>query len=160
MAHRVSANQLSDRISRGFTLIELMIVVVIIGILAAIAIPNYNDYVRNAKMAEATATLLQYRTFMEQYYQDMRGYGVTAQTACGVPPTDARIANLNLRYFTPTCAVPNTATPGLPQTYLITMTGISDLSCHVFTITEQNTRRYSYNAGAAVAWPSSIARCP
>lgn len=144
----------------GFSLIELMIVLMIIGILAAIGIPSYQDYVRNAKIAEATSTLLQYRAFMEQYYQDMRGYGVALTTACGVPPTDARITSLNLRYFTPTCVVPNTPAPGLPQTYVITMTGISDLSCHVFTITHQNTRQYSFNAGAAVTWPSSIAKCP
>ena len=144
----------------GFSLIELMIVIMIIGILSAIAIPNYQNYVRNAKVAEATSALLQYRTFMEQYYQDQRGYGVTAQTACGVPPTDARITGLNLKYFTPTCAVPNTATPGLPQTYLITMTGISDIYCHVFTIDQQNTRQYTMSGGAAVAWPTSIAKCP
>jgi type IV pilus assembly protein PilE len=144
----------------GFSLLELMIVLAIIGVLAAIAVPNYQSYVRNAKIAEATSTLLQYRVFMEQYYQDMRGYGVTATTACGVPPTDARIANLNLRYFTPTCAVPNTANPGLPQTYLITMTGLTDMNCHVFTIDQQNTRQYSKSGGAAVVWPSSIAKCP
>jgi type IV pilus assembly protein PilE len=155
-------HRLPAKVSRGFSLVELMIVVAIISILAAIAIPNYNDYVRKAKVAEATAALLQYRTWMEQYYQDMRAYGPAGGTACGVLPTDARVTALNQKYFTPTCVVPNTAAPG-PQTYTITMTGVAtgDTRCYIYTINEQNTRTYSYD-GAVVpgGWPTSPKRCP
>lgn len=58
----------------GFTLIEIMITVAIIGILAAIAVPSYVDYVRRGKIPEATTGLNSIRTKMEQKYQDERKY--------------------------------------------------------------------------------------
>ena len=58
----------------GFTLIELMIVVAVIGILAAIAIPNYSDYIKRSKAAEATSNLATLRVKMEQHFQDNRTY--------------------------------------------------------------------------------------
>jgi type IV pilus assembly protein PilA len=60
---------------KGFTLIELMIVVAIIGILAAIAIPNFMNYQCKAKQSEAKSNLGAIRTAQEVYYAEQGKYG-------------------------------------------------------------------------------------
>lgn len=54
--------------NKGFTLIELMIVVAVIAILAAIAYPSYMEYVRQSRRADATVALLELAQYMERYY--------------------------------------------------------------------------------------------
>jgi type IV pilus assembly protein PilA len=56
------------KVQQGFTLIELMIVVAIIGILAAVAIPAYQDYTIRAKMTEAMSIGSQAKTAVSEYY--------------------------------------------------------------------------------------------
>jgi type IV pilus assembly protein PilE len=116
---------------RGFTIIELMIAVAIIAILAAIALPAYNDYVQRAKITEAFTALSDFRVRMEQFYQDNRRYDGAGLNGCGV-------AGPNSKYFNFLCA------PGaLPsQTYTITATGIANegLTNFVYTLNEKNDR--------------------
>ena len=57
-----------------FTLIEMLIVVVLVGILAAIALPSYFQYVQRSKIIEATTGLSNLRTKMEQFFLDNRTY--------------------------------------------------------------------------------------
>ena len=59
---------------QGITLLELMIVVMIIGILAAVAYPNYRDYAARAKRNEAKAALLQIATNQERFYLNDHSY--------------------------------------------------------------------------------------
>ncbi len=70
----------------GFTLIEVMITVAIIGILAAIALPAYFTYIKRSRIIEATTALGDIRSQMEKYYMDNRTY-VGAAGACGVTPS-------------------------------------------------------------------------
>lgn len=73
--------------SGGFTLIELMIVVAIIAILAAVAIPSYSDYVRKGKRADAKAALQGLSQAMEKFYSTNFTYlgAATADADTGAP---------------------------------------------------------------------------
>ena len=122
---------------RGFTLIELMIVVAVVAILSAVAMPSYFDYVRRGQLPEAQAALSDFRVKMEQYYQDNRNYG-TANCADTSPPSWATITPTltygAAKYFTYTCAL-----GGAGQAYTITATGSSAQAVgHIYTIDEGN----------------------
>lgn len=84
---------------RGFTLLELLIVLGIIGVISAIAIPTYRDYIIRGKITEATSNLGDMRIKLEQFYQDNRTY-VGACVAGTVAPLPT---GSNARAFTYSC---------------------------------------------------------
>ena len=70
-----------QKITKGFTLIELMIVIGILAILASIAIPAYTGYIKTAKMSEAHNNLAALRLAEEEYYLENNAYFIGASTA-------------------------------------------------------------------------------
>jgi type IV pilus assembly protein PilE len=113
---------------KGFTLIEVMVVVAIIGILASIAVPMYSRYIQRGNLVEATQALSEYRVRMEQFYQDNRNYA-DAVGACGaVPPA-------GMQNFAAACAVANAG-----QTYVATATGAGSMAGFGFSINQANLR--------------------
>lgn len=137
--------------ARGFTLIEVMIVVAIVAILASVAYPAYTDYIRRGQLQEAFTNLANYRIRMEQYYQDNRRYttGAAANTCAGAaaanPLTAAELGG-PIRHFTYACVPGNSG-----QTYVLTATGVagSNTAGYVYTINEAGARQTTQFRGVA-----------
>lgn len=107
--------------SVGFTLIELLVVVAIVGIISAIAVPQYSQYVIRGKITEATSSLSELRLRAEKWFADNRTYD-GMNTTIG-----------NATHFTYGCAT-------AAATFTCTATGTGSMTGFVYTINESNTR--------------------
>lgn len=139
----------------GFTLLELMIVVAIIGILAAIAIPQYNQYTNKSRINEAFNTLSDLRVRMEQYYQDNKQYGNAGScttVAANATPVIAMPTTPNVKYFTYSCVSSGSATADSDQAFVLTATSklgpLGAAGDYVYTIDQSDTRATTKVKGA------------
>ncbi|UCU92277.1 type IV pilin protein [Hydrogenophaga taeniospiralis] len=133
---------------KGFTLIELMIVVAIAAILAAIATPTYLRYVLRARATEGLEGLQAYAARMEQRYQDTGNYGPSS--SCAVPVTSSR-------YFTISCALTENG-----QGFLATATGTSSLAGVAYTLNHTGVREttdHTYGVPDKACWTLSGGSC-
>ncbi|HVE50628.1 MAG TPA: type IV pilin protein [Casimicrobiaceae bacterium] len=141
-ATRTASNVSPAAKAKGFTLIEILIAIVVLAILTAIAVPNYNEFVRRARIVEATSGMNDMRTRMEQFFQDNRRYDSGA--ACGV-------AGPSASHFTITCA--SVGAPALA--YNVVAQGTGSMSAFRYTMGIAPTGVTRATAAAPAGWSLS-----
>jgi type IV pilus assembly protein PilE len=120
---------------RGFTLVELMVVIVIVAILAAVAIPGYRAHVLRAQRTDATGALLRISAAQERFFLQNNTYSATLGPLNITTPTDGGTYNLTL--------------VAAGNTYTATATAIGsqadDTKCTSFTVNQNGVRTSAPN---------------
>lgn len=117
---------------KGFSLIELMITVAVVGILASVALPSYQNYVRQGKIQEATTGLAELRIKLEQFFQDNRTYAGYVDADCKLGSGTSAVVS---KYFSYACTSDAT-------TFTITATGVAaqGMNGYIYKINQNNAK--------------------
>jgi type IV pilus assembly protein PilE len=134
---------------QGVTLIELVVVMVIVGILAAIAIPSYRNYVMRSQRSDAKDALLALATQQEKHYLQCNTYGTTlaAATNCAAGNVQGAATSKNGWYAL-------AITAGSATAFTVTATAsagqnqFQDTTCRTFTVTQAGVRSATDAGGA------------
>lgn len=155
----VSAHKADQRTERGFSLLELMIVVAIVGILAAIAFSLYSAQVQKARRTDARTAVLDLAGREERFYSVANNY---SQTPADVGYGGAFPQVVGSGYYQLNVTVPDpafVAAGGVGPSYAITATAfnqqIADSSCQVFALNQLGKQSSLDSGGAdstAICW--------
>ena len=128
----------------GFTLIEVMIVVAIVAILAAVALPAYTDYIRRGQLTQAFTQLSDYRIKMEQYFQDNRSYGTGTCASAGGTWKNFD-PGVTPKFFDFSCALTSNG-------FTVTATGVSTTRAtgYTYTVNEAGLKKTTRLKNATV----------
>ena len=122
---------------RGFTLIELMMALVVVGILTAIALPSYTRYIVRAKVPDAISNLATKRVQMEQFFMDSRTY--MGAPACATDTTSSKNFDFSCPVQTQT-------------TYTLQATGKASMAGFTYTVDQANTKTSAFASPAPSGW--------
>lgn len=117
-----------------------MVVVAIVGILAAIAVPSYTEYITRGRIPDATSTLATKRVKMEQFFQDSRTYLLAPE--CTADTTTSS-------YFNFSCTVLTA------NTYTVQALGKNAMVGFTFAVDQANTKTTTISAGAPAGWTAA-----
>ena len=142
--HTPSRPTRSLRRPRGFTLIEMLMVVCLISILSALAYPSYRDYIIRGALTDATNGLSTMRAQMERHFLDNRSYATVGDfvSPCLRPNAAAR----TFGKFVVSCVGNPTAT-----TFTLQAVGSENVDGFAFTVDQNDVRA---TTGAAYGWPT------
>ena len=134
---------------KGVTLIELIVVMIIVGILAAVAVPTYRQYVIRSQRSDAKDALLALATQQEKFYLQCNTYAtdIAAANNCGAGDLQGAATSKN-GWYTLTIPVGNATSYTVLATATAGQNQFQDTACRSFQVTDRGIRTAADDGGA------------